>query len=160
MTELLNVEKFVIEQDVLDATIEVLAEAGLRGVEAFVVWSGAISEPGVFRFSSWHRPEQVSTAGREGCLVTVDGDELFALNRAAFALGEILAAQVHSHPTEAFHSQTDDTYPLVTLPGSVSLVVHDFARHRMEQIERWAWYRLAPDGAWRDLSETAEVVIV
>jgi hypothetical protein len=35
---------------------------------------------------------------------------------------------VHAHPTDAFHSPTDDTYPIVTTVGGLSIVVPDFAR--------------------------------
>jgi len=39
-----------------------------------------------------------------------------------------IRAQVHTHPTEAFHSATDDAYPAVHMPGLFSLVIPDFAQ--------------------------------
>ena len=36
--------------------------------------------------------------------------------------------QVHTHGGRAFHSRTDDEYPLVHTTGFLSLVVSDFAR--------------------------------
>ena len=35
--------------------------------------------------------------------------------------------QVHTHPRAAFHSPTDDDWPLVHTPGFLSLVIPDFA---------------------------------
>jgi hypothetical protein len=36
-------------------------------------------------------------------------------------------AQVHTHPQRAFHSPTDDTWPIIRTPGFVSLVIPRFA---------------------------------
>lgn len=38
-----------------------------------------------------------------------------------------VCVQVHTHPNEAFHSATDDTYPLLFHAGFLSLVIPDFA---------------------------------
>ena len=34
--------------------------------------------------------------------------------------------QVHTHPGRAFHSATDDRFPIVHLPGFLSLVIPNF----------------------------------
>lgn len=39
-----------------------------------------------------------------------------------------IRAQVHTHPRRAFHSETDDEWPIVHLAGFLSLVVPDFAQ--------------------------------
>jgi proteasome lid subunit RPN8/RPN11 len=39
----------------------------------------------------------------------------------------MVAAQVHSHPGEAFHSYADDRWAIVRHEGALSLVVPDFA---------------------------------
>jgi hypothetical protein len=38
----------------------------------------------------------------------------------------MIAAQVHSHPREAFHSSADDAWAIVRHLGALSLVVPDF----------------------------------
>jgi hypothetical protein len=82
--------------------------------------------------------------------VRVDGDELHRLNVWLFDHHELLGAQVHSHPHEAFHSETDDTYPIVTGRGGLSLVVPRFGRFGVRG-EGVAWYRLGTSG-WHELS--------
>jgi hypothetical protein len=57
---------------------------------------------------------------------------------------------VHSHPTEAYHSETDDRYAIVTEDGGHSLVVPDFARHPMA-LSGCAIYRLHR-GSWLELT--------
>jgi hypothetical protein len=61
-------------------------------------------------------------------MVRVEGQALHELNLWLYEHNEVLAAQVHAHPTHAFHSDTDDTFPIVTALGGLSLVVPDFAR--------------------------------
>ena len=39
----------------------------------------------------------------------------------------MVAAQIHSHPHEAFHSEADDTWAIVRHEGAFSLVVPRFA---------------------------------
>jgi hypothetical protein len=60
--------------------------------------------------------------------VRVDGDALHRLNKDLYERSEVLAIQVHTHPTDAYHSDTDDTYPIVTQVGGLSIVVPDFGQ--------------------------------
>jgi proteasome lid subunit RPN8/RPN11 len=39
----------------------------------------------------------------------------------------MVAAQVHSHPYEAFHSRADDRWAIIRHEGALSLVVPNFA---------------------------------
>jgi hypothetical protein len=41
--------------------------------------------------------------------------------------GEGVRVQVHTHPGEAFHSPTDDAWPMIHTPGFLSLVIPRFA---------------------------------
>jgi hypothetical protein len=81
----------------------------------------------------------------------VGGEELHRLNVWLYENGEQLAIQVHSHPREAYHSDTDDTYPIVTTLGGLSLVVPDFGRNGVRGAET-ALYRLGASG-WDEISD-------
>lgn len=150
--------EFYVPRTVLDPTLEALRVAGAEGNEAFVVWGGEVTE-GVLRFTSALRPRQQAINGPDGVGVYVSGDALFEVNRLLFGRGEILAGQVHSHPGEAYHSDTDDHFPLVTLLGALSLVVPDFAARGRKDPADWAWYRLTGPCSWRPLDQTERVVI-
>jgi hypothetical protein len=106
----------------------------------------------VFDVVTPHVPKQTSYRLDTGLCVRVDGDELHRLNRWLFDAGEILGVQVHSHPTDAYHSETDDTYPMVTLLGGLSIVVADFGRDGIAGSST-AGYRLSREG-WIDLAPT------
>ena len=84
----------------------------------------------------------------------VSGEALFKVNKILYERDEILGGQVHTHPTSAFHSSTDDHYPLVTLLGALSLVLPDFARHAPNDIAMWAWYRMTDYGRWLPAKNT------
>lgn len=156
---LLDVREFRIPRRVLDPTLEHLGDAGRRRREAFVAWGGVIVGGRTLEFRSVHRPDQHADATPHGLLVAVDGAALHRLNAAVYGRGEILAGQVHTHPGEAYHSSTDDHFPIVTILGALSLVVPDFARAGRAASGRWAWYRLAGYGRWtRAGAETLLVV--
>ena len=150
---------FVVRSPLLEATLDVLREAGDRGCEAFVVW-GATIDSGVVHFGTMLVPDQVAHRTDDGLLVTVNGDALFQINKALYDRGEILAAQVHSHPTVAFHSDTDDCCSLVTLTGALSLVVPDFGRDGLDGLDGWAWFRLVGQGKWSPLTSEDRVTLL
>lgn len=152
MSVLSSVERFTVPADVVDQTVEVLQEIGERGFEAFVLWGGRVEHGGrECTFASAYCPQQRTSQTEAGLLVTVDGEALFRANRAFYERGQILAAQVHSHPTEAYHSVTDDEFPLMTLVGGLSVVVPDFAAAGKSAIDTWMWYRLVNHGRWVEI---------
>jgi len=88
-------------------------------------------------------PEQQGIRSDHGLAVTVPGPELHRINLHLYKSGMRLLAQIHSHPTHAYHSEMDDEYAIATALGSFSLVVPDFARDPFA-IARCATYRLTP----------------
>ncbi len=156
-----RVHRFRIEAGRLRDTLEVLTDAGRQGFEAFVLWGGLVSDDGtVLTFTTVLAPPQTAHKTRHGLLVTVDGEALFDINRTLYSRGELLAGQVHSHPTDAYHSDTDDHNPLVTLHGALSVVIPDFAAHAPGDLDSWAWYRLIGTGRWAPLTGEDHVDIV
>jgi hypothetical protein len=155
---LAQVTTFIVGAGVLGETLEFLRDVGTSHSEGFVLWTGVLEGPTVFRFASALIPAQQAIATNRGLLVTVDGGALFEINKTAHERGQTLAAQVHTHPTSAFHSGTDDHYPLVTLVGALSVVIPDFAVNAPGDIDRWAWYRLLKYGHWAVVGTDTEVV--
>jgi hypothetical protein len=154
---LLDVHTFLVDADVLSFTVLRLAEVGREKLEAFVLWGGQRRGYGVLEFTSAMYPRQKAYDTEDGLLVVVDDDSLFEVNKTFHERHEILAAQVHSHPTRAFHSDTDDAKPIVTLLGGLSVVVPDFAKHAHESRDGWAWYRLSSKAKWEPLSKKIRV---
>lgn len=149
MNTLETVTKFVVPAEVVRDTDGQLRRVGLLHSECFVLWSG-IRDIDTLYIRTAHLPRQTAYQLPEGLCVRVLGDELHRLNLWLFEHHEQLAVQVHSHPTEAYHSETDDTFPIVTVRGGLSLVVPDFGR-RGTRGPGIAAYRLGPSG-WDELS--------
>ncbi len=153
------VTTFEVPQSAVEATLARLQDGGEGGHEVFVLW-GARVQDSVLRFGSVLMPEQTAYRTSQGLLVTVEGSALFSVNKTLYERNEILAAQVHSHPTDAYHSDTDDCFSLVTLTGALSVVVPFFGREGLAGIHDWAWFRLTGKATWRPLNEAERVVLV
>lgn len=62
----------------------------------------------------------------------------------------MIAAQVHSHPKQAFHSPADDMWAIIRHVGAVSIVLPDFALHTTLStfFHDAAFFNLSPENRW------------
>jgi len=151
-SKLAGVRQFVIGSTVVRETLQSLQEFGAHGFECLVLWLGKIEGERAFVVKAL-TPEQESISSEDGVGYFVSGETLFLLNRALSENGLKLLAQVHSHPTEAYHSDADDLYAIVTAEGGLSLVVPDFGIAPSDPAS-WAVYRLT-QGQWDAVDSTA-----
>ena len=154
-----GVQRFRIEASAIRETVEAIRSAGQGGYESFVLWSGTRDDD-TFTVAQVHIPEQTSYKLDTGLCVRIDGAELHRLNVWLYKAQQVIGVQVHSHPSEAYHSETDDAYPIATLEGSLSIVLPFFGRDGWESRDI-AVYRLGQDGwveATGPLSDFIEVI--
>ncbi|MFL5348698.1 MAG: Mov34/MPN/PAD-1 family protein [Hyalangium sp.] len=137
---LATVEIVRLSRRVLVETVRALQNFGSEGNEGLVLWVGLI-EDAVATIQGTLIPPQESIRSEEGVGYFVTTETLFSLNRFLSEKRLRLIAQIHSHPTEAYHSETDDRYAIVTTEGGFSLVVPYFAR-TAHTLPEWAIYRL------------------
>ncbi len=126
-----------------------LRDAGQHGSEGFALWAGT-PNGNTFRVLETIIPAQSGLRMAYGVCVTVAGDELHRINLWLYQHKMTLIAQLHSHPDEAYHSETDDTFPIATTVGSFSIVIPNFARD-LFALDHCAIYRLTV-GGWLSLS--------
>ena len=154
-----GVQRFRIQASAIRETVEAIRSAGQDGYELFVIWSGQCDDD-TFTVAKVHIPDQTSYKLDTGLCVRIDGSELHRLNVWLYEAQQVIGVQVHSHPTDAYHSETDDTYPIATLEGSLSIVLPFFGRAGWESSDI-AVYRLEQD-EWVELtgplSDQIEVV--
>lgn len=143
-----DVARFSVPPEVVDATDQALRHAGAYGAECFVLWVGR-ADGNRFRVEKEYVPEQSAYRMPDGLCITVDGEELHRLNKWLYQHDLSLGVQVHTHPTRAYHSDTDSAYPIVTQRGGISIVVPNFASDglRGRGVET---YRLGRSG-WQHL---------
>lgn len=137
-----------------------LQDVGKKGLEGFALWAGVV-HGAVFHVRSAIIPAQTGMRARGQVCVTVSAEELHRINVWLFNQGFTLIAQLHSHPTEAFHSDTDNAFPIATAVGSLSIVVPNFGAGKFA-LSRCAVYRLTFDGRWKQLSsaDVSRLIII
>lgn len=149
----LDLMQVTVPRQLANAAQEHMRSVGKRGNEGFALWIGHRVGT-AFHVNEALIPEQRGLRFDTGVCVTVSGEEMFRINRYLYQTGRELVAQLHSHPTDAYHSETDDTYPIATTAGAFSLVVPDFAV-RQFSLDECAVYRLIPHDGWLEFPTPA-----
>ena len=111
-----------IPMPVLDLTVASLRAAGTRRSEGVVLWL-ARSDGDTVAVCEAYVPDY--SAASDFFYISPP-----SMSRLLGHLGRtetMIAAQVHSHPKEAFHSSADDRWAIVRHEGALSLVLPRFA---------------------------------
>lgn len=142
--------RFTVAPTACNATERFMRERGAHGWEAVVVWIGQVTGDGEAEVERAYVPEQVPLVHEDGIGVYIDGD---AITRLILALedNERVLARLHSHPTFAFHSETDDLNRLISHEGAISIVVPYFARQGL-RLESCSVNELLPNQGWVELA--------
>ncbi|MCE5205127.1 MAG: Mov34/MPN/PAD-1 family protein [Porphyromonadaceae bacterium] len=154
MIGLTNIERITVSKTVLLKAFDFLRYAGNKGVEAVALFAGSENDK-TFQIKEVIRPKQMGYILEQGLMYAVDGDELHRINVWLYENKMKLIAQIHSHPTEAYHSAADDRFPIVDTIGGISIVVPNFASGEL-LLKDCAIYRLSLNKTWDELS-TSEI---
>lgn len=149
----LGVDEIFVPRTVADEAQQHLREAGVAGYEAFALWVGT-REDRTFSVRETLIPEQTGHRTPSGVWVDVEAEELHRINVWLFEHGMTLVAQLHSHPGAAYHSDLDDTLPIATTLGALSLVVPNYAADPFA-VRTCAVYRLLPRTGWTEIGTLA-----
>lgn len=152
MSELEDVTEMRVPAGVLRDGYASMRLAGKMGLEGMVLWAGQ-QDGQVFDVTQLIIPKQRGLRTPDGLCAIVDGDELARLNMHLYRNSLVLAAQVHTHPGAAYHSETDDQYAIATTIGAFSIVVPSFAVRDFPLAE-CAVYRLHESGTWIEVDES------
>jgi hypothetical protein len=128
----------------IEETFAIFRSCGAGKRECQLYWGSSWNEP--LALTEVVHPDHRSSFGG----VTLDEAWInkFWLQLADRGLG--VRVQVHTHPGEAFHSKTDDDFPLIHEAGFLSLVVPDFALGPVG-FDRAYLTEIQPDGRWRQV---------
>ena len=137
-----------VSSDNVEHTLRHLQEAGCRGNECVVLWFGC-QEGVVVRVQQVYRPVQMAWAG----MFRIPPNSMKAILSEMSSNRMMIAAQVHSHPFEAFHSKADDAWAIVRHVGALSLVVPDFALKTspVTFMDDAKLFRLTPENKWSEV---------
>ena len=132
-------------------SIRTLRDCGRGECECVVYWTGPSEDDLVDGVE--HPIHERSPFGYQ-----VDDDWLTHLSKQLATSKRSVKSQLHTHPGRAFHSATDDNWPIVSLAGFMSIVIPNFAIG--EDVLERAWIGcLQPDGTWRHVSSTTEIMV-
>lgn len=147
----IHIAKVFLPRSCAVQALEWMHMQGKNYKEGVALWAG-VQEGDSFFIQRTIIPEQTAGNLEDGLIYVVDGTELHRINVELFDSGMLLFAQIHSHPKEAYHSDTDDRYPIVTAVGSVSVVVPNFAVGGVN-ISEWAVYRYFSETGWTRIKD-------
>lgn len=133
-----------IPRAVFDNTFARLRACGGGHRECQALWVG-----------SWDNPERVDRVVHPDHSASPAGFQLDDawLNRFWRELadtGEGVRAQIHTHPGAAYHSTIDDEFPILSVPGFLSLVIPRFAQGPASSDGAFL-AQLGGNGLWREV---------
>lgn len=141
-----------LKSEMLEATFKHFRDCGRSRDECQILW-----------LSPWDNPETISRvvhpkhAAHHGGFMLDDA----WLNAFWLDLGDTntgIRVQVHTHPREAFHSRTDDEFPIIHKPGFLSLVIPNFGLGPIGFKDAYLT-EIQPDGQWRQVTIDSRLVV-
>jgi hypothetical protein len=142
---------FMLASGVIHETFRALRECGRGECECVVYWTGPLHSNVINGVE--HPVHRRSPFGYE-----INDHWLTDFWKRLAASKQSVRAQVHTHPGSAFHSATDDKWPMVSQADFVSVVIPNLAAGEPSLDAAWIG-RLQRDGTWCRLTSSAEAFI-
>jgi hypothetical protein len=141
-----------LTQAMLEVTFEHFRQCGRGRDECQALW-----------ISSWDSPEIISRVIHSKHTSQEGGYEVddVWLNELWLELGNTnsgIRVQIHTHLREAFHSPSDDAYPIIHKPGFLSLVIPNFALGPVSFEDAYLT-EIQPNGDWRQVAIESRLVV-
>jgi len=135
----------IIPHSVIESSLKLLQEAGNERKERVLLWLAA-RHPQELIIQEVYLPRQQCEL--DSFWIPREGMEELHVHLRKHSL--MVAAQIHSHPFEAFHSLADNRWAIIRHVGALSLVLPHFALHsKIDSFDRdVAIYRLSSDNQW------------
>jgi hypothetical protein len=147
---LLHITNVQIPLEFVERIYDEFRKTGEQGYERLVLLAG-MKAGATFTVTQTVYPKQYLTRGSKGLSFYVEGEELERIGDWLFEQKLSLIGQIHSHPSEAYHSEADDEMAIITKYGGISIVVPDFGNSD-HMFQGSAFYRLMPQMGWTALS--------
>lgn len=136
----------------LEETFAILRRCGRRLKECVVYWTGPAAGDLV---DGLEHPEHRAT----GHGYEIDDRWLTMFSKDLALSQRSVQVQIHTHPGRAFHSETDDRWPIISQEGFLSIVIPNFAEGVPSLDAAWIG-QLEADGRWRRLESASEAFLL
>lgn len=160
MSDLLSLKRIFLPLNCVVEAYTHMRRNGAYLLEGVALFSGTVSNQS-FYVERTIIPKQNAVRLEYGLMYSVESEELHRIQVDLHNNKLALISQIHSHPSQAYHSEMDDRFPIVTKVGSLSIVVPNFAMDDI-QIANWAVYRLSRQVVWEklDLKTISELIAI
>lgn len=145
-------ERVRIPRKVMDQTLTFMRQCGAEFKEGMALWAGTVQDDRHAEITTLILPQQNAVSSPLGGHLSLPLAARQQLTRQLDAKNELLLAQVHSHPGEAFHSETDSLYPILLHEGAISVVIPDFGNIQFKDFSEVAILRLRRWPHWKTLT--------
>jgi hypothetical protein len=144
---------YSISQAILEQTFRHFRACGAGARECQALWT-----------SSWNLSNDITKVVHPAHRAhaggfSVDTSWLNAFWLELAATGHGIQVQVHTHPAAAFHSSTDDAFPIVHTPGFLSLVIPRYGIGEVGFRDAFL-AEITEDGSWREVEIKSRLQIV
>jgi hypothetical protein len=141
-----------LARSIVHKTFHTFRECGRGECECVVYWTGPAHKNLI---DGLEHPVHV----RSALGYQIDDGWLTTFWKALGVSKRSIKAQIHTHPAEAFHSATDDEWPIVSQAGFISIVIPDFALGQPSLENAWIG-RLHINGEWQKLASAREALML
>ena len=145
--------RLLLPAGLLAETFAYFRQCGQGRRECQVLWTGPWSQPNAIT-ASVHSAHRAHAGGFQ-----VADAWLNAFWVALAERHEGVRVQVHTHPYDAFHSATDDAYPIVQSPGFLSLVIPEFGMGPASFDDAYLC-EITENGSWRAVNIADRIAVV
>lgn len=144
--------RYRISRRMVEETFATFRSCGENRRECQLYWLSPWSSPGVLT-------ELAHPKHRSNCYgLSVESNWISRFWNDLTAKGLGVRIQVHTHPGEAFHSRTDDSYPLLFDVGFLSLVIPNFAMGPVGFHNAYL-AEIQPSGSWKQVDINSAICI-
>ena len=150
----MNIEVIIIPRRILSETKAYLQKFGRQNSEGYLCWAGyPLGETSV-KITSCVFPPNWEPENSSFGFLEIGIHRAFGMGQVVAQRGELIFAQVHSHPYEAFHSHIDDERPLSHRPGFLSIVVPYFGFVELKDLKECKVFEYLGSGRWKEFSQS------
>lgn len=141
-----------VHRSVLEEVFDVMRRYGNQGSEVFFILLGKMSKEENFIVSDYVIPIQYNYESPFGIGVYIPPEEIESVNRLIYESGLFPLGQIHSHPSQAYHSHADNEMSMIKSYGQFSIVVPYFAMGVDAEFHDLAVFRLHSNGDWMEVN--------
>lgn len=145
-----SISRLDIPAAVFRHTLDRLGGSGRASSEGVAYWSGSLRRGRVGAVGGAIFADDYPGFSSSSGHASVTLDAALRIGEEVHRRGEVLLAQIHTHPREAFHSPVDDAHPISHRRGFFSLVVPRFGAG-VRSIAQCRAYEHRGRGSWRAL---------